>query len=113
LKKSLKKRLFLLQEEILRAGSLLAFDKELKEFRAKAKLLEKETEVLKDPNLKKFVKPGETKGAAFLHFARVVCRQVEREVVALEEKKYLPLIEFLNRLSLFLFWLGVKEEFSS
>jgi len=109
-KKTLKQQLFLLQQEILRAGSLITLNKDLKEFRKKAILLGKKTEKIKDSNLKEFVKPGKTRSGAFLHFARVVCRQVEREVVALGERKYLPLIEFLNRLSSFLFWLGVKEE---
>jgi cob(I)alamin adenosyltransferase len=109
-KKTLKRRLFLLQQEILQAGALINLDKDLKEFRKKAILLKKEAEKIKDPNLKEFVKPGETKIGAFLHFARVICRQLEREVVALGKRKYLPLVEFLNHLSLFLFWLGVKEE---
>ena len=108
-KKSLKRRLFFLQEEILEAGSLIALNKDLKEFRKKATLLEKEIEKIKDPKLKEFVKPGKTKSEVFLHFARVVCREAERKAVALEKKNYLPLVEFLNRLSLFLFWLGVKE----
>jgi cob(I)alamin adenosyltransferase len=110
-KKTLKRQLFLLQQEILRAGSLINLNnKDLGEFRKKAILLEKEVEKIKNPNLKEFVKPGETKTGAFFHFARVICRQVEREVVACQKKEYLPLVEFLNRLSSFLFWLGVKEE---
>ena len=109
-KKTLKRQLFLLQQEILRAGSLINLNKDLGEFRKKAILLEKKIEKIKDPSLKEFVKPGETKTGAFFHFARVICRQVEREVVACQKRKYLPLVEFLNRLSSFLFWLGVKEE---
>jgi cob(I)alamin adenosyltransferase len=109
-KKTLKRQLFLLQQEILRAGSLINLNKDLGEFRKKAILLEKKIEKIKNPNLKEFVKPGETKTGAFFHFARVICRQVEREVVACGKKKYIPLVEFLNRLSSFLFWSGVKEE---
>jgi len=108
-KKTLKNKLFLLQQEILQAGSLINLNKDLGEFREKAILLEKEIEKIKDPSLKEFVKPGRNKTEAFLHFARVVCREAERKAVALKRKQYLPLIEYLNRLSLLLFWLGVKE----
>jgi len=109
-KKTLKRELFFLQQEVLRAGSLIALNKDLEVFRKKASLLEKKAKRIENCDLKEFVKPGKTRIGAFLHFARVVCRQLEREVVAINEKKYFPLVEFLNRLSLFLFWLGVKEE---
>jgi len=109
-KKTLKRQLFILQGEVLRAGSLITLNKDLEEFKRKAIWLEKKTEKIKDASLKEFVKPGKTKSEAFLHFARVICRQIERELISCEKKKYLPLVEFLNCLSSFLFWLGVKEK---
>lgn len=67
------------------------------------------------PELKQFILPGGTKGAAFLHLARTVCRRVEREVVTLarevEIDAYLTI--YLNRLSDLLFVLSRFENFSN
>jgi len=58
--------------------------------------------------LTKFILPGGTKAASFLHVARSVCRRVERGVVALGENDTInPVIQaYLNRLSDLLFVLA-------
>jgi cob(I)alamin adenosyltransferase len=60
------------------------------------------------PELKSFVLPGGTEGAARLHVARAVCRRAEREALAAAEEVDLnPLaLVYLNRLSDLLFILA-------
>lgn len=69
--------------------------------------LEKEIESIGAtlPELKKFVLPGGSIGAAGLHLARSVCRRAERSVIAASsENKVNPeIIRYLNRLSSLLF----------
>jgi cob(I)alamin adenosyltransferase len=57
------------------------------------------------PELKSFILPGGTGGAAALHLARTICRRAERAVVRLAEHQEVhPLVlRFLNRLSDLLF----------
>lgn len=57
------------------------------------------------PELKDFVMPAGTATACALHMARTVCRRAERAVVRLShEEEILPqIIQYLNRLSDFLF----------
>ncbi|TSA02396.1 MAG: cob(I)yrinic acid a,c-diamide adenosyltransferase [Methylococcus sp.] len=57
-----------------------------------------------DP-LKEFILPGGTRAAAYGHLARTCCRQAERVAVSLNRIEPLPAygLEFLNRLSDFLF----------
>lgn len=106
----IKRKIALIQEEILTAGSQIVLDKDFSNFQKKTERLEKEIEEIKKPQLKKFVKPGRKKSEAFLHFARVICRRVEREFVKEENKKWQDFIDYLNRLSLLLFWWAVKEK---
>jgi cob(I)alamin adenosyltransferase len=63
------------------------------------------------PPLRAFVLPGGVPAAAFLHFARTVCRRAERSVVALARRtKVEPLtVVYLNRLSDLLFVLARFE----
>lgn len=65
------------------------------------------------PELKNFILPGGTRGAAFLHYARTVCRRCERKIVkfALKEETDKIYIKFFNRLSDFLFILARYENF--
>ena len=60
------------------------------------------------PELRSFVLPGGTPGAAHAHVARTVVRRAEREVVALSHTEPVnpELIKFLNRLSDHLFVLS-------
>jgi len=57
-----------------------------------------------------FILPGGSTTASVFHLARAVCRRAERRVVALQrasspdiQEKYLPFIQYLNRLSDLLF----------
>jgi cob(I)alamin adenosyltransferase len=60
------------------------------------------------PELREFVLPGGTPGAAALHQARTICRRAERMVVhlALHEAVEEDVIVYLNRLSDLLFSLA-------
>ena len=57
------------------------------------------------PELKSFILPGGSNGAAALHLARTICRRAERAVVdlAAHESVTADVIVFLNRLSDLLF----------
>jgi cob(I)alamin adenosyltransferase len=63
------------------------------------------------PELRAFVLPGGTKGAAALHLARTVCRRAERAVVGLAEADAVrdQILAYLNRLSDLLFTLARLE----
>jgi cob(I)alamin adenosyltransferase len=62
------------------------------------------------PALKNFILPGGHPNVAHCHIARCVCRRAERRVVALalEENVEEIVVQYLNRLSDFLFTLGRK-----
>ncbi|HPH87525.1 MAG TPA: cob(I)yrinic acid a,c-diamide adenosyltransferase [Chitinophagales bacterium] len=70
--------------------------------------IDKMNEVL--PELKFFILPGGNQAAAVCHVARTVCRRAERAVVRLSEidETQPILIQYLNRLSDFLFVLARK-----
>ena len=57
------------------------------------------------PELKAFILPGGSPGAAALHVARTVCRRAERMVVALASQEAVDaeVIQYLNRLADLLF----------
>ena len=63
------------------------------------------------PELRAFVLPGGTSGAAALHLARTVCRRAERAVVRLGETEEVRdvVVAYLNRLSDLLFTLARLE----
>ena len=63
------------------------------------------------PELKSFILPGGTPGAAALHMARTICRRAERDVVRLagEESVDAFILTYLNRLSDLLFALARLE----
>lgn len=65
------------------------------------------------PELKNFILPGGSKGAANLHLARTVCRRAEREVVSLSRNEEINVeVEiYLNRLSDLLFVLARYQNF--
>jgi cob(I)alamin adenosyltransferase len=63
------------------------------------------------PELRAFILPGGTRGAAALHVARTVCRRAERTVVTLKSRSMVAdgVVEYLNRLSDLLFTLARLE----
>jgi cob(I)alamin adenosyltransferase len=63
------------------------------------------------PELRTFILPGGTRGAAALHLARTVCRRTERAVVRLGQAAGVEegVIMYLNRLSDLLFALARLE----
>jgi cob(I)alamin adenosyltransferase len=67
------------------------------------------------PELRAFIIPGGSAGAAALHMARTVCRRAERTVVHLAEQESvnLDIITYLNRLSDLLFTLARLENHRS
>ncbi len=62
------------------------------------------------PELRVFVLPGGHQSVSFAHLARTVCRRAERLVIALNETSPIDplLIQYLNRLSDYLFVLSRK-----
>lgn len=73
-------------------------------------LLEKKMDRMDEqlPALKNFILPGGHSTVSFCHIARCVCRRAERMVVALKENEPVDqlVLQYLNRLSDFLFILG-------
>jgi cob(I)alamin adenosyltransferase len=63
------------------------------------------------PELRSFILPGGTRGAALLHVARTVCRRAERAVVRLSQEEGVDpvVLVYLNRLSDLLFALARLE----
>ncbi|MGC8687682.1 MAG: cob(I)yrinic acid a,c-diamide adenosyltransferase [Candidatus Micrarchaeia archaeon] len=53
--------------------------------------------------LDKFVLPGGSIGASFIHVARSICRRAERSIVRVNEEKYSNIYKYVNRLSSYLF----------
>jgi cob(I)alamin adenosyltransferase len=62
------------------------------------------------PPMKSFVLPGGHQSVSFCHVARTVCRRAERLVIALDaqEKVDQLIVQYLNRLSDYLFMLSRK-----
>jgi len=70
--------------------------------------LEQEMDAMNEhlPVLKNFILPGGSVLSAQTHISRCVCRRAERRVVALQDAKYTLVIQYLNRLSDYLFVLS-------
>lgn len=114
---ALKDLLKEIQDRLFTIGANLASDPE-KEMKtpditaADIELLEKAMDEMDEtlPALKNFILPGGHPTISFCHIARCVCRRAERLVVALSlsDKVEPILIQYLNRLSDYLFVLGRK-----
>lgn len=67
------------------------------------------------PELKTFILPGGCETAAKLHIARAVCRRAERAVLKIAKQKTTTskIIQYLNRLSDFLFVLARYTNYKS
>ena len=63
------------------------------------------------PEISNFVIPGGTRGSAFLHQARTVCRRAERRVISFSrlERINAEIVKYLNRLSDTLFVMARYE----
>jgi len=109
-KKTLKKQVSDLQEDLILIGGWLSGLGQVVFLKEKELELEKKIAKIQLPTLKEFSRPGVNRTSAFLHLARVAVRKLERKVVGLKHKRYRSLIKYLNRLSTLLFWLAVKEE---
>ena len=105
------------QDNLFTIGSRLASDPEkemqVPEIKREAvEAMEKYIDEMEEnlPPLKNFILPGGHTTVSFCHIARCVCRRAERRVVALSlESPVEPVIlNYLNRLSDFLFVLGRK-----
>lgn len=67
------------------------------------------------PELKNFILPGGSRDVAMCHVARCVCRRAERLVIQLEKETPVDplIIQYLNRLSDYLFVLARKIAYES
>ncbi|PCJ67923.1 MAG: ATP:cob(I)alamin adenosyltransferase [Bacteroidetes bacterium] len=102
-----------IQHKLFNLGSILASEKnldfELPEVsQPDIVILEKEIDRISKilPRLKNFILPGGSVLSANTHVARCICRRAERRVVGLREESYEILVQYLNRLSDYLFILS-------
>lgn len=109
----------IVQNKLFVIGSILASDpakpvsKMIPTFKAvDIELLEKEMDFMNEElePLQYFILPGGHKNISYCHVARCVCRRAERITVALSEVEKVDelLIQYLNRLSDYLFVLSRK-----
>jgi cob(I)alamin adenosyltransferase len=109
--------LFEIQNRLFDLGANLATDPEKKLSipllsESDIQLLENEIDGMEEtlPPLKNFILPGGDTLVSYCHVARCVCRRAERLVVALNMEEQVPplVLQYLNRLSDFLFVLARK-----
>jgi len=104
----LKKLLLEIQSDLFTIGGNLAGGKtDLSILKTRVPKMEAEIDAMDKelPELTNFILPGGSKESAKIHIARSVCRRVERQTVALAQKKNIDvlIIKYLNRLSDLLF----------
>ncbi|MEO0043335.1 MAG: hypothetical protein RL329_2783 [Bacteroidota bacterium] len=108
--KSIQDRLFTIGANLASDPAKNMITPDLK--KSDIELLENEIDAMEAnlPALKNFILPGGHLTVSYCNVARTVCRRAERMVVALDfEQTVLPIIiEYLNRLSDYLFVLGRK-----
>lgn len=106
-----------IQERLFTVGSSLASDPDKKMITPDLKisdieLLEQAIDSMNDalPPLKNFIFPGGHPTVSHTHIARCICRRAERRVVELAQHEAVEevVIQYLNRLSDYLFTLGRK-----
>ncbi|MGY5870780.1 MAG: cob(I)yrinic acid a,c-diamide adenosyltransferase [Candidatus Thorarchaeota archaeon] len=113
----IQQKLFLINSELATNPDSLEKDSPLRKLErvtaADVDHLEKIADELSDelPLLTNFVIPGGTKGSAFLHVCRTVCRRAERRIVqhANSYPVNAELIRYINRLSDLLFVMSRYE----
>ena len=111
-----KEFLVFIQIQLLNLGSIISFDRSKKNIKLPQVLdtdiekIEFEIDTLEQtlPQLTQFILPSGHPTSSLCHIARTVCRRAERGVVFLnsEEGDYDIAIQFLNRLSDYLFVLS-------
>lgn len=110
------------QDRLFTIGATLATDPEKEIKKAMPDILPTDVTLLEQamddmdtelPELRKFVLPGGHPSVSYAHLARTVCRRTERLVIALSQESPVDerLIQYLNRLSDYLFVLGRKMAF--
>ena len=107
-----------IQDRLFTIGSILATEPGNTKVKVPALVeaditfLEKEIDAMDSqlPPMKSFVLPGGHQSVSFCHVARTVCRRSERLVIALDaqEKVDVLIVQYLNRLSDYLFMLSRK-----
>jgi len=107
--KKLKQEIFRLQNDLIEIGSFLVGAKEIN-LTGKSNFLQEKIQLLFNPRVKTFSRPGVNKVSAFLHLARACCRRLERRITKLKIKRKNFLVDYFNLLSKYLFWLAKKEE---
>ena len=119
-----KELIIRIQNHLFNVCSNLATDQETTKLSPSAFLPEGAVKALEDqvdkimqllPERQGFVLPGGTLEAAQAHVCRTVCRRAERRIVALSEvSKISPeVLQFVNRLSDYLFVLAKKINFNA
>lgn len=116
IKDEIKKQLITIQDRLFTIGALLAQDPQKKAMQlpqiqtSNIEDLEKWIDAMEEKlePMRSFVLPGGHSTVSFCHIARCICRRAERTVVDLNENATVPpiLIQYLNRLSDYLFVLG-------
>lgn len=113
-----KTQLLEIQDRLFTIGSSLAADPEKSKMRL-PDLIESDVQFLEDnmdemdeqlPELRFFILPGGNTIVSYCHLARCVCRRAERITTNLDEHEFVaPIVmQYLNRLSDYLFVLGRK-----
>ncbi|WP_303014491.1 cob(I)yrinic acid a,c-diamide adenosyltransferase [uncultured Bacteroides sp.] len=111
-----------IQHKLFVIGSHLATDQEKTRLKSASIIsagdiesIEREIDKLDEqlPELRAFILPGGSRGAAVCHICRTVCRRAERRILALSETTTVSpeVLAFVNRLSDYLFVLSRKINF--
>lgn len=105
-----------IQDRLFTIGASLAADPEKSKMKipdlleSDITMLEQEIDRMNEelPPLKNFILPGGHPVVSYCHIARCVCRRAERLAVKLKEKEFVDekVVQYLNRLSDYLFVLG-------
>jgi cob(I)alamin adenosyltransferase len=101
----------LIQSDLLTIGGNMAgFKSDLSSLNQRITEMEKRIDIMEKelPPLSNFIIPGGSKPGAFIHIVRSICRRVERQAVALNQKQPIDplIIKYLNRLSDLFFMLA-------
>lgn len=107
-----------IQDRLFTIGSILATEPGNTKVKVPAlseddvQFIEKEIDAMEEklPPMKTFVLPGGHQSVSFCHVARTVCRRAERLVIVLDSQEKVEelIVQYLNRLSDYLFVLSRK-----